>query len=70
MAPHPSGIPGALRRPAYTMGWYVGLSETERQILLRELAEITVDLAELQRRTVRITSRLDQDESERLARPA
>lgn len=70
MAPHPAGNPGALRRPAYTMGWYVGLSETERQILLRELAEITVDLAELQRRAIRITSRLDQGESERLARPA
>jgi hypothetical protein len=70
MAPHSSGNPGALRRPAYTMGWYVGLSEIERQILLRELAEIAADLAELQRRAVRITSRLDQDESERLARPA
>jgi hypothetical protein len=52
------------------MGWYVSLSETERQILLRELAEITVDLAELHQRAIRITSRLDQGESERLARPA
>jgi hypothetical protein len=70
MAPHPSGNPGALRRPTYTMGWYVSLSETERQILLRELAEITVDLAELHQRAISITSRLDQGESERRARPA
>ncbi|GAA2375995.1 hypothetical protein GCM10010404_34700 [Nonomuraea africana] len=45
----------------------VGLSEIERQILMRELAEIVADLSDLQRRAVEITARV---ESERLVRPA
>ncbi|GAA3440777.1 hypothetical protein Pve01_51870 [Planomonospora venezuelensis] len=48
----------------------VGLNEIERQILLRELAEIATELAELQRRALVITARVDLDESGRLARPA
>ncbi|GLW10087.1 hypothetical protein Misp01_52160 [Microtetraspora sp. NBRC 13810] len=58
--------------PAYTNGAVlVGLNEIERQILLRELAEISTELAELQRRALGITVRVDQDdESERLGRPA
>ncbi|GGK62713.1 hypothetical protein Ppa06_20990 [Planomonospora parontospora subsp. parontospora] len=48
----------------------VGLNEIERQILLRELAEIATELAELQRRALVITARVDRDESGRLAHPA
>jgi hypothetical protein len=48
----------------------VGLNEIERQVLLRELAELSMELVELQRRAVRLSARLDREASEPLGRPA
>jgi hypothetical protein len=48
----------------------MGLTEFERQLLLKELAEITAELDELQHRTAEITARVADPSSARLDRPA
>jgi hypothetical protein len=48
----------------------VGLTEFERQLLLKELAEIQAELDELKQRTADITARVADPSSARLDRPA
>ena len=47
-----------------------GLTELERQLLLKELAEIQAELDELKQRTAEITARVADPSSARLDRPA
>jgi hypothetical protein len=48
----------------------MGLTEIERQLLLRELAEFAAELADMQRRAAQIAAQVKAPSSARLARPA
>jgi hypothetical protein len=58
------------QRQNTTVKRVMGLTEFERQLLLKELAEISAELHELQDRTAEITARVADPSFARLDRPA